>query len=520
MNYHSDETNKAATQRGEAARRDSGAKNDGLAIAADGANEAQGNEAITTKMQNKKSTMMVVINGLFKLILPLMVIAAAGFAAWQMVATKPEVNKRPSREKAYAVQASPALLQDFRPDIRLYGTVYASRKVDLRALVSGEVIWVNPALAEGQVVSEGDALVRIDPFDYQGGVTEAEANLAEAKAKLAETVATLASDEATLAFLMEQRSFAANDLERAQTLVKSGSLTKQALENRKLTLSQREQSVNARQNNLTVLRARVEQQNANIERLTWRLEQARRNLADTTLKAPFTGLVQTRNVDLGRSVSGNDTLVSLYDPDQMDVRFTLSDAQYGRLIADGDSIKGRAITVNWKLGAVVQGHDAVIDRITPEVNAANGGIEVYARIAAQSGLRSGTFVELLVPDRLYKKAISVPQAAIYQGNIIYLVQDGRMVAQPVSILAYLGDSVLVDGAVFASDAQIITTRVAEAGPGLKVLVPGREAQGRKAGSDPRKAGEQKKREGKKREGKAGPGDRPRRGKMVEQGAAQ
>ena len=465
MNYHRDETNKTVSRQDQTAQK----AGTGRQTFHGSGNDA-GNDASVPKTSESNGFMRI-LNGIFKLILPLLVIAGGGFAAWQLIVTKPEVNKRPSREKAYAVQASNVTLSDLRPDIRLYGTVYASRKVDLRALVSGEVIWVNPALAEGQIVTEGDPLVRIDPFDYQGGVTEAEANLAEAKAKLLETKATLASDEATLSFLKEQRTFASNDLERAQTLVKSGSLTKQALENRKLTLSQREQSVKARENNLEVLRARVEQQNANIARLTWRLEQARRNLADTTLKAPFTGLVQTKNVDLGRSVSGNDTLVSLYDPDQMDVRFTLSDAQYGRLISDGDTLRGRHIKVNWKLGEVTQSHDAVIERITPEVNAANGGIEVYARIAKQSGLRSGTFVELRVPDMLYRNAVAVPQAAIYQGNVVYLVKEGRMQPQAVSILAYLGDNVLVDGTVFTSDAQIVTTRVAEAGPGLKVLVP-------------------------------------------------
>lgn len=477
-----------------------------------------------TNPERQKSGITLVVNTAFKLILPLLVIAGAGFAAWQLVVTKPEVNKRPSREKAYAVQASNVVLSNHRPDIRLYGTVYASRKVDLRALVSGEVIWVNPALAEGQVVTEGDPLVRIDPFDYQGGVTEAEANLAEAKAKLLETKATLSSDEATLSFLKEQRTFASNDLERAQTLVKSGSLTKQALENRKLTLSQREQSVNARENNLEVLRARVEQQNANIARLTWRLEQARRNLADTTLKAPFTGLVQTRNVDLGRSVSGNDTLVSLYDPDQMDVRFTLSDAQYGRLISDGDTLQGREIRVNWKLGEVVQSHKAAIERITPEVNAANGGIEVYARIAKQSGLRSGTFVELRVPDKLYRNAVTVPQAAIYQGNVVYLVKEGRMQPQKVSILAYLGDNVLVDGTVFPSDAQIVTTRVAEAGPGLKVLVPDLDGnKGNVAGAMERRGKPDavaKRDGGQKRQGRPERNGKAARDKQGEQGAVQ
>ena len=95
--------------------------------------------------------------------------------------------------------------------------------------------------------------------------------------------------------------------------------------------------------------------------------------------------MKTKNVELGHSVSGNDTLVSLYDRDQMDARFTLSDTQYGRLTADGAELIGRPITVNWKLGARTVSHKATITRITPEVNAANGGVEVFCR--ARGGIR-------------------------------------------------------------------------------------------------------------------------------------
>ena len=468
------------------------------------------------------SQLLKIVNWIFKLLLPFLVIGAGAFVAWSLVSSKPQVNRRAPSEKSYAVQVTTAKLADHQPQIILYGTVSAARNVDLRALVSGEVIWVSPDLVEGRAVKGGSALVRIDPFDYQGGVREAEANLAEAKAKLTETAASITSDASALERLLEQQAFASNDLERAEKLSKSGSMTRQALEARKLTLSQRQQSVEARQNNLTVLNARIEQQNANVERLDWRLEQARRNLADTTLKAPFTGLVQSRSVDLGRSVSGNDTLVSLYDPDQMDVRFTLSDTQYGRLISEDNQLVGRKINVNWKLGDVVQSHQATIERVAPEVNAANGGIEVYARVATGSGLRTGTFVELVVPDKIYKNAIEVPQAALYGGNRLYINDAGRMKPRDVTILAYLGETVLVDGKMFEAGTEIITTRVAEAGPGLKLFVAGRQSEDQnqtRDGTDAAtKGGGQKRLQGRPERATGDSADKPNR--SSQQGAGQ
>lgn len=408
---------------------------------------------------------------LVKFLLPVVIIGLASASMNFLVASKPEVNSRAPREKAYAVETKLIEPISYRPQLTLYGTVSAGRKVDLRALVGGEVIWVKPGLIEGRLVEEGADLVRIDPFEYEGAVREAEANLLEARAKLTETSASIASDESALERLVEQREFAQSDLERAEKLARSGSLTRQALENRKLVLSQREQSVEARQNNLTVLKARIEQQNANIERLNWRLEQAKRNLADTTLRAPFTGIVQTRNVDLGRLVSGNDSLVSLYDPVQMDVKFTLSDAQYGRLIADGYEMIGKQIEVRWKLGKTTRSHIASIERVTPEVNAAVGGIEVFARLQPTSELRSGTFVELIVPDRPYENVIRIPHAAVYGSDKVYLDVDGRMKSATANVEAYLGETVLLDATNLPKGGRIITTRVAEAGEGLKLTTP-------------------------------------------------
>lgn len=427
-----------------------------------------------TKASNRAVTF---VRLLVKFMLPIAVIGLAAAGMNFLVSSKPEVNSRAPLEKAYAVETKLIEPISYRPELILYGTVSASRKVDLRALVGGEVMWVSPDLIEGRLVEKGSDLVRIDPFDYQGAVREAEANLLEAQAKLTETTASIASDESALSRLVEQREFAQSDLARAEKLAKSGSLTKQALENRKLVLSQREQSVEARQNNLTVLKARIEQQNANIERLNWRLEQAKRNLADTTLKAPFTGLVQTKNVDLGRLVSGNDSLVSLYDPTQMDVKFTLSDAQYGRLIADGYEMTGKEIEVRWKLGKTTRSHAATIERVTPEVNAAVGGIEVFARLQPTSELRSGTFVELIVPDRPYENVIRIPQAAVYGSDKVYLNVDGRMKSATANVEAYLGESVLLDAASLPIGGQIITTRVAEAGEGLKLVSPSSGSDG-------------------------------------------
>ena len=133
---------------------------------------------------------------------------------------------------------------------------------------------------------------------------------------------------------LEQLAFAERDLDRASQLRESGAVTERTVDERSLIVSQRKQAVEQRRNALAVERARVEQQQAAIERLEWRLAQAEKNLSDTVLKAPFDAVVREENAAVGRLVNVNDVIAALYDRNALEVRLTLSDNQYGRILSD------------------------------------------------------------------------------------------------------------------------------------------------------------------------------------------
>lgn len=157
--------------------------------------------------------------------------------------------------------------------------VVARNESRLSAEVSGTVLrWTADV---GTSVRRGDVLVQIDPQDYELAVQRAEASLAAAQARL---------------------ELSQVQLQRAQTLVDQGFFSQEAL-------TQRETEV-------TLLQSEVRA--ASLQRDT-----ARRQLARTTIRAPFNGTVVQRTVQLGEAVSPGTALLTLAETQASEVQASL-----------------------------------------------------------------------------------------------------------------------------------------------------------------------------------------------------
>ena len=372
---------------------------------------------------------LILARGLLQTVLVFAVLAGAIWGMVWLVDSSAERPPRPARERVYTVVTTPVQKADHQPQFLVYGTTIAGRTIELRALVAGEIVAVHPDLRVGRTVEKDAVLVRIDAFAYEGAVTEARANLREAEARLSESEARIASEQSALERTGEQLVLAERDLQRSRQLLGSGSGTKKTVEDREMTLSKSAQAVELRQANLAIEQARAEQQRAAITRLQWKLAEAERDLADTALKAPFAGVVQSENAGAGRNVGANDVLVTLYDETAIEVRFVVSDSQFGRLANDPDGVTGRPVAIAWSVGDVPILYDGVIDRIGAVIRSERGGVELYAKIGARQGagaLRPGAFVEVRVPDQTYSQTVRLPETAVYGGAYVYVIEEGRM----------------------------------------------------------------------------------------------
>ncbi|MCO6409391.1 MULTISPECIES: efflux RND transporter periplasmic adaptor subunit [Hoeflea] len=402
-----------------------------------------------------------------------LVLAGAWLAMQSLAASKRERTPRPFTPLVYTVETAAAERADNRPDIRLYGQVETGRNVDLRTTVSGDVVEIHPDMVAGRRVAEGTVLLRIDPFAYEGALVEARANLASTRAAIAEIDARLASEREQLEASEAQLELGRADLERALSLADSGALTDKEVDARRLIVSQREQASSQRRNNILIAEAQRTQQEANAERLEWKIREAQRRLEETALIAPFDGIISDETVETGRSVNANEVVASIYDDTALDVKFTLTNAQYGRMATDTDPLVGRQVELGWSVGGTRYTWPAVIDRIGARVTAERGGVEVFARIGEADNpvqLRPGAFVSLTVPDRIWPETFRLPETAVRNSDHVFVVVDGKLERRAVRLIAWDGEDAIVDGSLEDGDT-VLVTRLTEATEGVRVREP-------------------------------------------------
>ena len=129
---------------------------------------------------------------------PIMVLAGGLGSYFVLANTAPQVSPSDPVEQIWPVSAETVTIQDFRPQLSLYGEVIAERPAELRSSVAGDVVGLGEGFANGAHVQAGDLLVEIDRFDYEQDLAEQQAALDEARARLDELTARVAMEADTL----------------------------------------------------------------------------------------------------------------------------------------------------------------------------------------------------------------------------------------------------------------------------------------------------------------------------------
>lgn len=410
---------------------------------------------------------------LVKIIIPLLLIGGGVVGMKYFVATKPVETPKEVVERSWNVAVIDAAPATITSAIRLYGELVSARRVDLRSLVGGEITEVSEDLKEGARVMAGSMLVAVDAFDYEALVREAEAAVLEAKSRSDELKASERSDRVSLKQDIEIYELEQRNLARSETLKKRGNISDKALDDAKTAVSRQQQQVDQRRAQLDVQKARIGQQIAVTARLQVALERANRDLENVRLIAPFSGYLQNVSVELGKKIDAKELVANLIDDQRIEVKFHVSNAQYGALLASEDGIIGKSVSVLWQAGNADFEFDGTIARIGSTIQSETGGIEIYARLepsASLSKIRIGAFVEVALKGAAYENAIRLPDYALYEGHTVYKVVVGRLQPVEAAILLNEGNSLIVDATALKAGDKILITRFAEAGPGLKVEI--------------------------------------------------
>ena len=374
--------------------------------------------------------------------MPLFVLAVAFFGFSLLVSTKPQTKPAENRERVWSVAAADVAYGTVTPQISAFGELRARRQVNLRALVSGEVVAAAANFEDGARVEKGDLLVTIDPFNYESQLADVQAQLKGAKASLTERRAAA--------------KLAKQEMRRAEKLFKKGTVSKKTLDDKRTDHA--------------IKQARAEQQTAVVDRIAVQVKRAERDLANTKVIAPFSGHLADISAREGRVLNPNDRIAVLLDSDNFDIVFNLSDDEYGRFLQRNSDVIGRPVTAVWQVGGERIELTAVIERVGAQISQATRGVDVYASVSGDlpSNLRGGAFVTVELQGQPVPDVMPLPKDALY-GEQVYLIENGRLAPQPISDFIDDGGRILLRSGLDAG-AQVLLTRFNEAAPGVAVKV--------------------------------------------------
>ncbi|MBP7828276.1 MAG: efflux RND transporter periplasmic adaptor subunit [Kiritimatiellae bacterium] len=322
-------------------------------------------------------------------------------------------GRKPAREAGAArlIKVSVAQPEErvFRSALRVQGTVRAVDRARVAARVAGtiEEVFVD----EGAAVEAGRPLFQTDKASLESKVQIERDNLKVAAASRAEAQAALAEARAVFAK-------AELDYGRFQKLYRDDkAVTLNALE-------QAETAFKSAEAGLLHARAVVDLAKAREAQARSALEIAEKQLADSTVTAPFQGTVTRKLVELGEYASAGAAVFELEDPARLEAVFVLSAEYYGRVETNRTRLR------------IARGAEPVEAAVTykaPSVHPVTRTFEVRAALPDARGYAPGMLCDVDVTLDEHR-GWGLPTAAIgLRGGqaVVFAVEEDRAVLTPV-----------------------------------------------------------------------------------------
>ena len=439
------------------------------------------------------------------IILPVVVLIVAGVMACRFALSSQE-------QSGGEVQTASVRRGDLEVTVAASGNVRAASLVNLTFQLGGQVAEI--LVEEGQFVEAGQPLVRLDSSNLELQVAQAEASLAVAKAQLEKLLKGPSEAELEAARVALRSAQAAYEAAKTQVAAQNKDLrlAEISLEKAKAALEQAQaaydkvahlpnvamlpQSLQLQQATLdyeaaklnyekviaglndTALQsaaAQLAQARANLEALEntpseedvrisraqvrqaeIALEQAKLNLEHATLKAPFDGIVESINVEVGQAVGAGIPAVTLVDLSSLEVRTDLVEVDVVK-VEEGQRVR---ITFDALPDRVYRG---LVRRIGYVGNTAQGVVLFPVVVSLENpdrDVRVGMTANLEIVVGEVKDALLVPSSAIrlQDGRQVVLVKRGNSIT-PVPVKVGLSNetmSQITEGDIQEGDEVVIS----------------------------------------------------------------
>jgi membrane fusion protein (multidrug efflux system) len=291
------------------------------------------------------------------------IVVIGAIAGWKIMTIRAVMARMATQKPQPTVVSSmKAAEQIWQRRLHAVGSFTAVQGVTVTNELDGTVVQI--AFESGARVKQGDLLVQLD----------------------------ISSEQALLANAVASADLAALNLKRAQDL--------------------RTKDSNS-QSDLDASEAQARQTAANVDGI-------RATIAKKTIRAPFTGRLGIREVNLGQFLKGGTTVVPLQALDPIFVNFSMPQQDVIDLKV-GQSVQ---VTIDAYPGTVFDGS---INAINSKVDDASRNVQVQATLAnADERIKPGMFASVDVVLPAEDRYVTLPLTAITYnpyGDSVYVVED-------------------------------------------------------------------------------------------------
>lgn len=356
------------------------------------------------------------------------------------------------------------------------GYIIAAHKIELAAKVVGRVAWVG--VERGDKVEKGQVLVRLEDDEFKARVLQAQGQLDSAKARLAEMEngsrpEEIAKAKADLDAAQADLDNAEVSLSRTRELARSKVVAQQELDDAESRYkSQQARVASMRQMyELARLGPRAEQiaaQRALVDQAKGSLVLAESDLANTVIRAPLSGTILQRNVEVGEYVTtsfvgeggAKGYVASLADLQDLRVELDISQNDFAKVAMSQpcwvttDAYPDRR-------------YEGAVFLISPEANRQKATVEVEVKVLnpdallrpdmnASVAFRSGAGATSQPASGPAKLAMTtaIPASAVRDGYVFVIV-DGRAQRRAVEVAGTTSRGVEVTRGIAAGEQLIV-----------------------------------------------------------------
>jgi RND family efflux transporter MFP subunit len=275
--------------------------------------------------------------------------------------------------------------RDLRQTLVFSGSLRAVNQIAVKARLAGEVRDV--LVREGESVSAGQILIKIDTSEYTARLEQARGTLQAARGQL--DIATKARDN-------------------NQALLTKGFISQNAFDN---------------------AASQYDIARANLDSAKGAFDVAQKSLNDTVIRAPISGLVSSRTVQPGEKVSADNRLLDIVDLHQMEMEAAIPTTDIMSIAL------GQEVQV--KVEGLAEPLTGKVARINPSTQSGSRSIMAYIQIDnPKNMLRVGMFGEAQLTLAKKTGVLTVPLTAIQTdaGNTtVFAIENNKLIQKPVTL---------------------------------------------------------------------------------------